>query len=185
MCRPGSRAQPQFTGVTRRHRDLFYERANRGIQPALCTSHLLRLRIWPSFSPSGRLCEEERCGSGFSLDRLGTMSEQWQGGLPRRRRTSLQRRIVAALIVEERGRAFERGCGGKLGGQSCHLRKVEAPDALCAPVPNAFGGRSSLPPAPDLGSGVSCIVRARARGSGISFSLAPSALCLAPPKNSS
>ena len=118
-------------------------------------------------------------------DRPAAMSEQWQGGLPRRRRTSLQRRIVAALIVEERGRAFERGCGGKLGGQSCHLRKVEAPDALCAPVPNAFGGRSSLPPAPDLGSGVSCIVRARARGSGISFSLAPSALCLAPPKNSS
>ena len=46
----------------------------------------------------------------------------------------------------ERGQACRRGRGGKLGGQSCHPRKVEAPNALCAPVPNAFGGRPSLPP---------------------------------------
>ena len=36
--------------------------------------------------------------------RAAAMSEQWQGDLPRRRRTSLQRRIVASLIVESKAR---------------------------------------------------------------------------------
>jgi len=40
----------------------------------------------------------------------------------------------------ERGQVFGRGVGGKLGGHSCHPRKVEAPHALCAedhPCPGA------------------------------------------------
>ena len=36
--------------------------------------------------------------------RAAAMGEQWQGGLPRQRRASLQRRIVAPLIVESEAR---------------------------------------------------------------------------------
>src|SRR5512139_4140470 len=83
------------------------------------------------------------------------MSERGQGGLlcqgvtPRRDR---------GIDSGERDQAFGRGYGGKLGGHSCHPRKVEAPDALCAPVRKPFGGRPSLPPAPPH------LVRARKPG---------------------
>ena len=72
---------------------------------------------------SCRLCEEKRCGSGFQPRR----ARRRQGGLlckgvtPRRDR---------GIDSGERGQVFKRGCGGKLGGHSCHPRKVEAPDAL-------------------------------------------------------
>src|SRR5512139_2589715 len=46
-----------------------------------------------------------------------------KGATPRRGR---------GIASGERGQAFGRGCGGKLGGYCCHPRKVEAPDALCA-----------------------------------------------------
>jgi len=52
---------------------------------------------------SGSLCEEERCGSGFSLGRLGILSRaegQPRSDGVRQGWSALQRRIVASLIVE-------------------------------------------------------------------------------------
>ena len=66
----------------------------------------------------------------------GQASRAWvicsRDGLPRRRRASLQRRIVAAPIVETEAGPLGGDVVESPGEPFSEQRKVEVPDALCA-----------------------------------------------------
>src|SRR5512139_2800257 len=86
--------------------------------------HLLRPRIWPSFCPSGRLYEEQPCGSGFQPRSDGAR----QGDLLHKGVTPGRDRGIDSGEV---GPALWRG-GSQSPGSLPYLEEnVVAPDALC------------------------------------------------------
>jgi hypothetical protein len=102
-----------------------------------------------SLAPSphyARTTRRDRGSDRPSLRAAGSVRRNAVGAaFPRRARDRGQPRQVSSgkevcsakthgrgIDSGERGQVFERDCGGKLGGHSCHPRKVEAPDALCA-----------------------------------------------------
>jgi hypothetical protein len=101
--------------------------------------------------PVARPYPRSRYGASCMTPASREAEETWasgkrQGDLLCKGATPRRGRVIDS---GERAQAFGRSCSRKLGGHSCHSTKVDAPDALCALVPEVLRGQTI--PAAGLG----------------------------------